>query len=768
MNRSKNYSENNRTNNQYKITIFPIDKGKTKDEQINVIKGLKDPKNLKKVNFAKKISQANAKEFLCDNILNISIFNDSSSSTKIGEVSHADFLFVDFEEPNKKSGKKVMTFETCLKILKKNNLNYILKTSFTHTSAKPRLHLFLSTLNSIKTDGQYKYNLKITLDKYFSEYYYDPAPKNINRWVFSSNSESLKFSYNFEDNDIEIEEVSEKLHSVYVESEDKSPVVINDKSLKDFNEQVYSMYGFLFNRIDSNGVIKYKRNDDDNVPNVWYSTSYYENADKYTIYDKSDKYNVLFSYKDFYNSKNLKNDQSTIQNRLQKELGNWFIEGDKNYVITNEGLGKSTSVLKYGRTYSFIYVCYSNDRIDEVSQQLESFGIKYKKILGNEILLKEIEKREEFSEIKELNLSAEYNVLINKKKIKNISFKNFIDMKVKNEKMKNAILKIHEENKISLTKDDCVRLITSSKLAIEIKKENYKAKDSSNWFNHQKIIFDEFIFSEWAEWRSPDEGEQSKSYETIWRKKDSYVNLCENELSFLKLLEYSKSNLILTTERSIIKPLFYKSQYEQMFFFSKDGVIKDLLDHIKFEKKLYDDNITYVLTRSTKKDNRRDKIIKGIKSWFKKKYNEKIEVISDGTKLRDASHIGVKGSNKYQDKDLLIIGTFRTEVEDNIFYYSCKEYFDEYSKRLSKKDINEKKEINNFIKSLHLQAQISQSICRNSGYRRSKNKETIVVLPILNENSKHNFKHFDLNYVSPKVLIELDFENIEHLIKKLP
>lgn len=507
------------------------------------------------------------------------------------------------------------------------------------------------------------------------------------------------------------------------------------------------MYEFQYSRYDSDGVIKYYRDKNDKTPNLWYSTSYYENCDKYTIYDKNEMYNVLFSYDDFEKSINPQQERMQIQQQMKTELNNWFIDGGKNYIVTNEGLGKSSTVLDFGKDNNFVYVCHSRSRINEVSKVLDTHNIKYKVIFGNEDLLKELN---------EYELSEKYSNLFIGNNDRDESFKKFIENNVDDDIRKQIILQEHKHNSNSLITDDCVRLVTSKKLSIEIYKENFQGNNSNDWHTNQKIIFDEFNFGEWSSWRKAKVGENSLPFDTIWNK-DDYIQLEGNKHSFSKLLKYSNNVLILTTERSLIQPLFYKTEYTEIYYQGNEKLSSNIWDNIKFEKKLYDESVIYILTKSTKKGDYRDTIIQNVKNWFKNTYNEEIDTISDGTTLRDVSHLGVKGSNEYDDKNLLIIGTFRTEIEDNIFYQSCKEYLDNY--------LDDKKQIQNFIKSVHLQSQVSQSIGRNSGFRNQHNKKTVVVLPLLDGNRQHNFKHIDLNYVSSNVLIQLDFGD-EGLVSK--
>jgi len=120
------------------------------------------------------------------------------------------------------------------------------------------------------------------------------------------------------------------------------------------------------------------------------------------------------------------------------------------------------------------------------------------------------------------------------------------------------------------------------------------------------------------------------------------------------------------------------------------------------------------------------------------------------------------------------MGTLRTEIEDNILCYSAEEFFnkfrayiEEQHKNLTEEEQAKKSKtaINNYIKQVQLSTQVSQYIRRNSGFR-NKGKKAVVVLPILQPNSRSNFKSIDLNYVSIDVRIykkedEVDEEDEE-------
>lgn len=745
MNRKEFYSSSDRTNTQYKITVIPIDKDLPKESQKFEVNPATYLSKITEINFSKKISQKKANEFLCSNIFNISLMKNKTASLKKDNVKQTDFLFLDFEEPKQKSDKQVLSFDKCIEILKKNQLNYILKTSFNHTSENPRLHLFLPLLKPIKNDDEYKYNLQIIQEKYFSDYEFDISTKNINRFCFSSNSSSLQYAFNFEDSDISPESLDKRVLEIS-EQESLKPVKtqVEDIHLKNFNLQVQTMHNFEFARVDNNSIVKYYRNEKDKTPNIFYSaSSYYDNCNEYTLYDKKQQFNVLFSYDDFANSINPQIERDKIQSKLSNEIQNWLIDGGKKYIVTNEGLGKSSTILKFGEKHNFLFVCYTRDRIDEVSSYLTQNKIKHKKVLSNYQILYAFEL---------YDLAELYN-----EKVSNdddLSFKKFINNSHINDELKDSIINAYEKNLEVMRTDNCVRLVTSAKLKVELMRNNFNGRDAENHFKEQNIIFDEFVFSEWSKFRVPKDGEEIEQKKTIWQTKNNeskLVNLAKNE-SFFDELKYSKRVLLLTTERSLIKPLFYNSEYKEIQIYEKKVNANFSMNEYKFERKLYDDSVVYILVKSTSVKVR-DELIKRCKERFSILSDEDISVISDNAKERDYSHIAVKGSNEYSDKNLLIIATLRAEIEDNIFFYSCPEFFKKYAHHMKDLNLNPKKEVQNYIRQAHLLTQVSQSIGRNSGFR-NRDKKTIVVLPLLTANSKYNFKTIDLNYISPNVYIQ--------------
>lgn len=733
VNRNDKYSESNRTKKQYRITRIPIKKDLDKSEQLQELNPNSYKPKIEVINFSSKLKQKNGIDLFTNSIFGVGQISDSKKNYSDDNVSKSDFLFFDFEE-HEENPKELLSFEECIKILKDNNLNHVLMTSYSHTEEKPRLHLFLPLLSPITNRIEYRFHWEEIYNEYFGDYDIDIKCKNISRWCYSSKSSTLEYSIEFTKDDLELVKLNEEqlkgLQSNFKRNNDEYiPPVLSDDSLKQFVFQVGSMYKMSLGKCDSNGVLKFRRDSSDRTPNVWYPTSYTNGLDKYTIMDNKNPYRVMFSYDDFMESINPHIQKEIIQKRLQDNVTDWFFEGGKKYVITNEGLGKSSTILRLGKKFDFVFVCHSNDRMLEVSKYLRGNNIKYHYIISNTDILREFELDD---------LVNKYQEDIDKKK--KISFKKLINDNVSDEDLKGKIMYRYEDNLLKLQTDNSVRLVTSNKLKWELYKENFKGEESNKWYVNQRFVFDEFNFNEWSKLKVPEEGEHSISYPSIWTN-DNYVNLNENEFSFVDLLEYSKNVLLLTTERGVIQTLLYDSDYTELRVFDNKFYdwITGSINELKFEQKMFDDSVFYVLTNTTKKD-QRDSIIKEVQ----KDYGKPLYVISNNSILRNSSHLGVKGRNDLMEVDTLVVGTFRTQEEDTILYYSSETFFNKYEKTHSKK------EVRGYINEISLISQVSQSIGRNSGFR-STGSKTIVVLPILFPNTSKVFKPINMNYVTPNV-----------------
>jgi hypothetical protein len=476
-------------------------------------------------------------------------------------------------------------------------------------------------------------------------------------------------------------------------------------------------------------IVKFHRDDNDKNPNVWYNPN--EKSKDKVIFDKNIAYNTLFSVNDFAEAIDPHKERASIQDKLREYCDDWLLEGGKKYVITNEGLGKSTTILKLGAKYDFIFICHSRDRIKEVSAYLLNNRIDYEVIISNS----EILEKHNLDDI-----AIEYKTL--KAQDDDISFIAFVKDNISSPTMRSNILSDYNENLKKLKTNNCIRLVTSSKLKYEIYKEDKDGILEDKWYIHQYFIFDEFVLDEWATCMEPEEEEYIFSEPTIWNKKNKFISLSENEFNFSTLLNMCQNVLILTTERGLIEALLYDSDYMEMVHYDTSVNLLEnnySLPIVKFEKKVFDDTVKYFISNTTAKTLRNDIILQSQELFKKKLY-----VISNGTIESDASHIAVKGMNNLTKTDTLIIGTLRTEIEDNILYYSASKFFNKFQQHHSKEKTRY------YIQQIQLEAQVSQSIGRNSGFR-SNGSETYVILPLLKPNSVRTLKPYNINYITHKV-----------------
>lgn len=763
----KSNNPNDRNRSQYKLSFIPIKIDTEKNIQTEYLK----PSNYKPIidtcNLLTKIEKQDAHTFLCSTIFNVGVIKDKSKVFNADNTRFTDFLFFDFEEDKDPNNvKSVLTFKDCVAILKSNNLNYVLKTSYNYTDVKPRLHLFVALSTPIKDNQTYSYNWEKMYEKFFSQYAIDEKCKNFNRWIFSSHSNSVAYSCEFSFNDLEVETLNIVQLEIYktqkqlVQSKVKQPISCQNNILSLMANQIDNMYQYKFHKIDSNRIMKFRRDIADKTPNIWFplnESKYYNELTNKIFYDKKQAHNVMFSIEDFQEAidiKNLSTERISIQKDMADPIDSWLSgeSSGKKYLITNEGLGKSSTLLSKGKYFDFIYVCHTNDRINEASEYLTHCGIPFQQIISNTNILRT------FNQDK---LVEEYDKLFEKRK--RVSFKNFLKDKIKDPVLLSQMIGEYELNLQTLHECKTVLLISSKKLQYEIFKEDLQGNNSDKWYTDKIFIFDEFIFDEWAKWRAPQPNENLQNFETIWKKKNSYVQLVENELSFIKLLTYSHKVLILSTERLLLEATLHGNGFSEIISYNMKINRSFKTINNKFEKKILDTSVTYILSATTSvKD--RNQLIQGAKDYLLE--NNLIDgehtVVSDNSILANNSHASVKGKNDLANKDTLIIGTYRTEIEDNILYHNSKDFFDILEKK------NDLSYVREYIKNLFLSSQVSQSIGRNSGFR-NQGKRTIVILPLLKPFSNKKIKEIKLKYITPKVFIlEKTNENKENKVKNLP
>jgi len=748
-NRETQYSNNNRTDTQFKISSLNIKGRSSKEEFTEALKRV-DISDLKYIPLSSKSQQKDSESFFTDYIFNVAIYNNNREDKRIisENVKEAHFLFFDLEH---KEGAltKQLSFEDTLKILEEKELNFILSTSFSYTEEEPRLHLLIPLLFPIKDAETYKYNWNLFKEKYLKGYSLDESCKNINRWIFPSNKETFQLKFQFNKNDYLASELSEieKVITRRVETEGIS-FTPNDKALALFNKQVKSLHKFTYERFDSNGVIKFKRDSKDRTANVFISTRLNSiEYNQYTLYDKKDPYNVLFSYNDYAQAIDAPSKRAPLQNIIQDTVRDWFNDYSCKYLITNEGLGKSTAILNLGHSQKFIFAVHTRERAEEVSNTLLQEGIDFIRILNNEeVILKATQ-----NEI----LSKSYKSYQEARTEDLVTLKSFLKSNEVSEEDQSKISELYQQNISNILDTTKVRIVTTRKLQIEIQRA---IREGVNHFSDHFIIFDEFILNEWSRIKVPTRREIEKGnfieYKSIWTTSKK-IKFSENKDSFLKLLEKSKKILILTTERGIIEPVLDNTDFKELnpsynFLYQHD--LK------KFEAKLLTPNVHYLLVNSTRAE-LRDKLLKAvIKRFFAPDLIISNRVLQgeecsysanfieyNSSRIALKTHSAVKGRNSLENSSLIVLGTLADEIHTNLVYYSSELYF-------SKKNL-EGKDLLNDIQNRILTTTINQSIGRNQGFR-AKGAKTLVILPLLqNGKTKKNFRPLEgLNYISSSVV----------------
>ncbi|MDD5084372.1 MAG: hypothetical protein PHT88_05605 [Candidatus Moranbacteria bacterium] len=756
VNRKTHYSSSEKNKTQYKISYISAGPILSKEAFGTAIKQAK-PQGLRVINLKAKLSQKeeNIKKMLTQCIYNVGVFKKDASSLVSKAVAEVNFAFIDFEHKEGTTETTELTWDVCIKILEENNLNYILTTSFRHSDGAHRLHLLMPTLLPIKDAEDYRYNVQEIIRMYFTGYSIDSGCTNNNRWVYPAKLETLKYATEFEKNDWIPRVLSEEERRIsnQVNSEGYKKVEIATGVLSKFANQVKSLHGFDYQYSDSNVVMKFKRDCADRYPGVWHSTQYYSNeSNKWTIWDKKKPYNVLFTLNTCEQAIFAEEHRESLQEELRTAVENWFAGGGgRNYIVTNEGLGKSTSILKFGVKRHFIYACQTNSRVKEVCRFLKENKIPFYHIESNYSILKGLGYKD---------LAKKYFKEYNKREedITIESFTKFLHKEKVPQEDQDEILAEYERNRINLMDNNLVRIVTTKKLQIELIRAT-KNNHIRTWHNDHFIIFDEFHFSDWVPLKEATAKEIEKmkyiSYPSIWNGSDTNIMLSQNNESLLSLLKNNSKVLVLTTERKLIVPLFNNGIYK----FHEIIPFEWSSPYSTFDQKLYCKNIIYILTNTTRTDSRYP-LLKGLSEKYEVDLiiSNKINIIhdnemgeirvirrDDGKYIFITSHASVKGSNNYHDKSLLIFATKAGEEETNLMYYSCREYFDS--------KFSDNKAILGDIQERIMVTAISQDLGRNQGFRGKSNKLAVVVLPILTTNSEKNFRIPDgLTYITENVI----------------
>lgn len=396
----------------YQLSYFEVDEESSnnkvqKDYETKILKSLTNRNSnvmLKKINIAKYLKDETTKikliELFKNGFFNIA-FNakEKEYNTLLSndEKAKSDFIFLDFDNTGKTSsqmGYASLHWIQC--VLEKLDLNYIIKTSRNHTERYNRWHVFIPTLKTIQNDHEYKfYWNKIAQEFKNYSMILDENTKNINRNVFSSSSNTFKCYYRFNKNDLdykldklELEVIKEKQNQI--SKANGASISLNKKSLDLYAKQVDNMYGMIVNKEKSyNSRIQMHRNAQDKTAQVFCKLD-----NPYVFFDngarkESNSYNTFFSYQDYNNSVEVNNSvRENIQKNVEGSLRHEFFDKkdlQKRYLITNEGLGKSTTILNLAKNYKFIYATHTVDKLNEVDEELKKLNKKYKKSNQNEI-----------------------------------------------------------------------------------------------------------------------------------------------------------------------------------------------------------------------------------------------------------------------------------------------------------------------------------------------------------------------------------------------
>nr|WP_321467680.1 hypothetical protein [uncultured Desulfobulbus sp.] len=774
---SKTYKNRNEFMNsqdkQYRISVVEYPEWvKNKDDKKQVIIQAQSGKlTWLRVNLKQKLKNEDTwKVFMSGNLQNVGYLPSKTYNKLTSKIYgiQADFIFLDFDNKDKDGNKltnRYISYDVAHDILKNSNYNYILSTSHSHTVDHNKLHILIPTLKPIDSAELYKIYYSEII-KFFDGYAVDPAASSIANNKNGGNISTILVDVEFGKNDFHLDNVDLKAQKTLKKiSKARTAKKISDipsEVLNGYGKQVRNMYGMILDPGSSSKSLRFRRDENDKGPGV-FNVPYSEEYNPNYIFDnrvnennRRKEFETIFSLDDFAKRKNPKDVRADTQAKISKLIKRFLdpsINREKwhNYLITNEGLGKSTTVLSLGRQYNFIYATYTNENMNEKAAYLDSIGVKYRKILSVETILKD----------KGFNsLISDYNeYLSNEKKP---SFSKYLETTSLSYSDRYKLLYEYKKNNDQI-KYDSVILMTTAKLKIML-----MCNHGDIWGDDKPIIFDEFVDSEWKRLASDNSQKLSKPSLTIpstWGNETEYFYIYKQK-SFFDVFSHkekdktikTKDILVLTTERSLVEIYFWGSDFSEMtleldelFELDKEFNMRRKDDSF-LEWKLSADNVCYLLVHSTSKE-----ILEDQASLFAK-YN--LKIISDGLKCSNyetLTHLGVKGMNNLSDENTVVFGTMKTEIVILEFYLNNKEYLTKWVEyNLGKKNLTEEeviKESEPLIQKILIETQVSQSIGRNSGFR-DNGKKCIVIIPVLHPRSfKRMSRWLIFNYISLNVYI---------------
>jgi hypothetical protein len=547
---------------------------------------------------------------------------------------------------------------------------------------------------------------------------------------------------------------------------------IPSNALFPYDNQVKKMHGLILDKgLSFSNSLAFRRDESDRNAGVFcvpYSNNYNPNL----IFDhqlkkneKKREFETFFALEDYVQRKNPKDVRGGLQSKISRLIEDWVDPSIQSkishkYLVTNEGLGKSTTVLRLGldpKKFSFIYATYTKKNMDEKSEYLDKLGVPYETILSVETILEN-----EGHKI----LIPVYNQYFSR--TLKPSFRSFLEQqKTLTPSQSNRLLDIYNKNN-NLIHENKIILMTTAKLKVMLM---INQADILN--DNKSIIIDEFVDAEWKRLvGSPPHplDEPSDDVSLLWDGKTEKHDLYE-QTSMFDVIN-SKNILVLTTERSLVEIYFWGTDFTEMAVeFEELGKVDDNWNWHRredsyLEVKLEADNVNYLLVKSTSKDKLSDQA-----SWFA---GTNARIISDGLKnsgINALTHLGVKGMNNLSDSDTIVFGTQKTEIVLREMFVNNKDYFTALVSHkyknggMSDDDIIKKSEP--YIQDILIETQVSQSIGRNSGFRFS-GKKCVVVLPVVHSNSTRRLSRtLRSNYISENVSV-VEFDPLTKEFLKVP
>lgn len=768
----------------------------SKEEDKNILKKLQsshDTMQWKKVNVANLLKKNIIEDFIKNNMLCAGYKPSEKTLSKIiiSDEIRSDFVFLDYDN---KDGKH-LSYDEAKRTLEASEYNYILTTSKSHSVEKHKLHILLPTLRALESNEEHRAYARHISQKLFADNEPDAKVMNSVSKFFSPCHDTVRIDYYFDGNDLDLELSTNDKNALKkmskMNKDDGSVSSSLDKdALDSYGKFIKNTYGLIVSDTSDTKALRYFRDEKDKTAMVFSNLGNPKYPDN-LIFDnntksngKSREFKTLFTYNDYKESICANEMRISTQKRLQRGIEN-FLEDDSNlkgYVDTNEGLGKSTAIVDLAMTNDFIIAAHTNAKLDELEVQLKRKGVKFNRIKNIEHVLEEGNRSDLISAykkyIKTPDLWGENG----------ISFFDFLDGVFDDDRYEMySLMKLYKENN-DLLKTNRITILTMAKLKILLT-QGIKL--------NRPVIFDEFNKNDWYKYTTERQFEKQKP--TASRKKTWGESIPTNndkfyfyyQPNFIDLLKDAKV-LILSTETYLLQNILYGQEYEELTYdYDENGMclykvgegktsLKDFtriedfntylsaLNNFKF--KLKDDNVFYILLSSTKKE-----ILPKIHEHLNSTEHTPL-IISNSIKGENVkSHLAVKGLNSLANESSVIIGTMSPEVVVKTHLVNCitkydSKYKDEIYekheeskffilndvKRKSKKEPDKWKNICDVcephIQQVLMESEVSQSIGRNSGFR-DNGKQTIVILPLLMNNTNRKAKDFRTNYISENVHI---------------